>query len=177
MTSERPQNLVLAVHPMTQGFAWIAYDGPFSPWAWRTVRVHGYRNERFFRRIRTVLEQYQPHTLVLEAFEPEVSSRSPRTAKLGRALVAFAREQGMEVEVIRYGDVKECFSHVGAQTRHEIAEAIVRHTPMLEDYLPSKRRAWERENFHMAIFSAAALVVAHYSQDARKLLDDLRDGA
>lgn len=177
MTPELPQNLVLAVHPMAQGFAWIAYDGPFKPWAWRTVRVHGYRNDRFLSRIRTVLERHQPITLVLEAFEPEVSARSERTARLCRGIVAFAREMGIEVEVIRYSDVQDCFSHVGARTRHEIAEAIVRHTPVLSDYLPSKRRAWERENFHMAIFSAAALVIAHYSQDAHRLLVDLREAS
>lgn len=177
MNPEHPQNLVLGLHPMSQGFAWIVCDGPFKPWAWRTVRVHGYRNGRFLSRIRTVLEQYHPHTLVLEAFEPEVSSRSPRMTRLGRALVALAREQGMEVEVLRFDEVRECFSHVGAHTRHEIAEALARHAPILKDSLPRKRRAWDGENFRLGLFIAAALVVTHYGRDARRLLDDLRDAA
>jgi hypothetical protein len=177
MNPEHPQNLVLGLHPMAQGFAWIVYNGPFSPWAWKVVRVHGYCNSRLLRSIRTVLEQYHPHTLVLEAFEPEVSSRSPRMARLGRALVALAREQGMEIEVVRYGDVQDCFAHVGARTRYEIAEAVARHSPLLEPYLPGRRRPWDGEDIRLGLFCAAALVITHYGQGARRLLDDLRDAA
>lgn len=42
----------------------------------------------------------------------------------------------MEVEVIRYGEVQACFSHVGARTRHEIAEAVAPHADCLKPISP-----------------------------------------
>ena len=174
MNPNIPQDLVLAVHPMARGFAWIAYDGPFSPWAWEVLHVHGYRNDNIIARVADRLAELNPQTLVLEAFEPKSSKRVPRMARLGRALAALARDRGIEVAVFTHGEVKACFSHVGASTRQEIAQAVARHTPALAAQLPKQRRPWEPEPLNMALFSAAALAITSFARDAREFLDELR---
>ncbi|WP_428150924.1 hypothetical protein [Brevundimonas sp.] len=175
MTAVHPPNLVLGLYPMRDGFAWIVYDGPFNPWAWRMVWVSAADNEAILQKAIRVFEVFRPRTLVLEAFEPSVSSRSERMTLLGRELVAVAYKRDIEVVVLRRSDVQDCFSPLGAMTRHEIADAVARQTPSLEALLPGKRKAWEPENLRMALFSAAALVVAHFSIDARRFLAELSD--
>ncbi len=177
MTAVHPPNLVLGLHPMRDGFAWIVYDGPFNPWAWRMVWVGAADNAVILAKATRVLDVFKPRTLVLEAFDPSVSVRSARIARLGRALVASACERGIEVVVLRRSDVQDCFSPFGAVTRQEIADEVARHTPSLAALLPTKRRIWETENLRMALFCAAALVVAHFSIDARRFLADLSEGA
>lgn len=175
MTAVHPPNLVLGLHPMRDGFAWIIYDGPFNPWAWRMVWVDAADNAVILSKATRVLDVFKPRTMVLEAFEPSVSARSARMTELGRDLVALAYKRDIEVIVLGRSDVQDCFSPFGATTRHEIAAAVARHTPSLEALLPTKRRIWETENLRMALFSAAALVVAHFSIDARRFLAELSD--
>lgn len=171
----RPRSsLVLGVHPTSRGYGWIAYEGPFSPYAWATVEVSRNKNPISLEKLGKLLARLQPETLVLEAFEPTTSERRKRITKLCRALVALAVERGIEVAIFPRSDVQACFAHVGANTRQEVAEAVARHTPALEGRLPKKRRAWDSEDLRMALFSAAALVITHYALDARRLLDDLR---
>jgi hypothetical protein len=169
------ETLVLAVHPMTRGFGWIAYAGPFVPFDWRIVETKKAKNAACIAYMAKLLDRLQPATLVLEDFEPGTSRRDARVSRLGKALVALASDRGIEIAVARRTDVQACFSHLGAKTRQEIAEAVARHTPILADRLPRKRRAWDREDLRMSLFSAAALVVTHYALDANRLLDDLRD--
>ena len=169
------ETLVIGVHPMTRGFGWIAYAGPFTPFDWRIIETKRDKNAACLAYMAKLFDRLRPAVLVLEAFEPTSSRRVPRIGRLGKALIALAADRGIEVAVFRRGDVQSCFAHAGAKTRQEIAEAVARHTPMLSDRLPTKRRAWDREDLRMSLFSAAALVITHYALDANRLLDELRD--
>jgi hypothetical protein len=88
--------------------------------------------------------------------------------------VSLAADRGVEVAIYAKGEVQACFANVGARTRREIAEAVVRHVEAFRPKLPEKRRTWESEDRRMAIFAAAALVLTHYQLGASRLLDGLR---
>lgn len=176
MTRPRQEALVIGVHPMSRGFGWIAYSGPFAPHDWRVVETKGQgKNDACLNYLAKLFDRLQPATLVLEAFEPTASGRVRRIANLGRALTALAIDQGIDVAVFTRSEVRFSFAHVGARTRQEVAEAVARHSPPLRDLLPAKRRAWDRENLKMSLFSAAAVVITHYALDANRLLDELKD--
>lgn len=166
--------LTLAIHPTSRGFGWVAFENPFTIHSHGTVGGRGpNKNETCLARIERLFAKLTPETVVLEAFEREHSSRATRIAKLGRAIVALAITEGINVAVYRLGEVRETFAHVGARTREEIAASIVRHFPQLKRYLPRKRRAWESEGWHLSRFSAAALALTHYQRDATSLLENL----
>lgn len=175
MSGPMPEGLVLGVHPVSQGFGWIAYSNPLAPYDWRVKRTRsGNKNAECIAYVAKLIDRLHPTTLVLEAFEFETSERAPRITRLGRALVALAIDRGVEVAVLRRGDVQGCFAGVGAATREDIALAVARHTPALRDRLPRRRQAWNSEDLRMSLFSAAALVATHFALDAQQLLDQLR---
>jgi Holliday junction resolvasome RuvABC endonuclease subunit len=176
MTAPRPFSLTLAIHPVSRGFGWIAFEGPFSPYDWGLVVVRGAdKNARCLRRAERLLDRFQPEILVLEAFEKRRSARADRIALLGRGLVTLAGERRIEVAIYTRGEVKACFAKVGAVSRQEIAEAVSRHVPALHHRLPKPRRPWQTENPRMALFSAAALALTHYQYVASRFLENLGD--
>jgi hypothetical protein len=49
-----------------------------------------------------------------------------------------------------------------ATSRQEIAEAVSRHIDVFRHRPPKQRKPWQAEERRMAMFCAAALVLAHY---------------
>jgi len=167
-----PHLMVLGLHLMSRGFGWTTYTNPLSIWSWKVVAVGDYTNATTLKRVQRLIDDMQPETLILEAFEPP-AKRSERHRLLYRAIIAYAVDQGVSVSVLNRKQVEWCFARVGARTRQEIAEAVARRSPELSRLLTKKRRAWDAEDLRMSVFCAAALVATHYALDADQLLKDL----
>jgi len=173
MTAPAAKGLVLGFHPSNQGFGWIAFSGPFSIHHWGVCDMGREKNEGCLRKLERILEHLNPHAIVLEAFEDAKQRRSERVVRLCRAVVAMARDRGMEVAIYARGEIVACFVSVGAKTRYEIASAIARSFEILRDRLPAPRKQWETGHRRMTLFDAAALVLTHYNLGASRLFDDL----
>ncbi len=174
MTESTPRKpLTFAIHPNTRGFGWVAFEGPFTPYDWGLVFSRKDRNADCLRRVEEMLARFLPDTLVVEAFEGKSSVRSERVMRLCRAVVSLAVDRGVEVAVYTRDQIRACFAHVGARTRHEIAQAVARHVEALNHRLPKPRKAWQGEDRRMALFSAAALAMTHYQFGATDLLNRL----
>jgi Holliday junction resolvasome RuvABC endonuclease subunit len=174
MTATIPRKpLTFAIHPNTRGFGWVAFEGPFTPHDWGIVTIDRDKNTQCLARIEEMLATFLPDTLVIEAFEGSNPARGERIIRLCRGIVSLAADRGVDVAIYTKDQVRACFAYVGARTRHEIARAVARHVEALNHQLPKLRRAWESEDRRMALFSAAALVLAHFQLDATGLLDQL----
>ena len=167
------RQLTIGLHSTTRGFGWIAFEGPFAPFDWGLVTVTKDKNPTCLRRIERLLRRLEPETLVVESFEVRNSTRSERIRRLYQAVVALAADHSIGVAIFTRPDVEACFRPAGARTRHEIAAAVARCIPALRVRLPSPRRLWDAEDWRMALFSAAALVLTSYHLDASSLLDQL----
>jgi Holliday junction resolvasome RuvABC endonuclease subunit len=154
--------------------SWIVFDGPFAVLDWgNTVAKGSTKNSVCLRKLEAVIERVKPETIVLEAFEKGNSRRNDRITRLCRSMVALAADRGVEVAVYGRKDVQSCFASVGATTRHEIAEAVVRHVDALRHQLPSVRKPWESEDRRMPLFSAAALALTHFHRGVAQVFHDL----
>lgn len=173
--AHRRASLTLAIHPSTRGFGWTVFEGPFAPFDWGLVAPRKSKNGACLRKAERLIERLQPHTLVLEDFEPPRARRSGRVRRLCRALVALAADRGLEVAIYSRGEVRSSFASVGAVTRQEIAEAVVRHIPVFEHRMPRRRRCWESEDCRLSLFSAAALILTHYALNAAMLFHTLAE--
>ena len=170
----KPVAVVLGVKPSAYGFAWIAFSSPFSIHDWGVIEVRrGDKNEQCLERIERLLRRFAVHTIVLEMHEGAGVKCSPRVLRLYRAIVALGHAKSLEIATMSRGDVRACFASVGARTRHETAAAIARSFEMLSHWLPAKRKAWEASQRGMALFDAAAIVIAHYHFGSSQLFDDL----
>lgn len=173
MTAPHPKSLTMALHPVTKGFGWTVFEGPFTPYDWGTKDVRVHKNGTCLALVEALIARYLPHTLVLEAYDPPHGVRSERVLRLCKAIASLAADRGIEVAVYSRKDILACFTHVGARTRQDVAEAVVRHLDAFHRQLPNRRRAWEPENLQMSLFSAAALILTHYQLGATTLFDTL----
>jgi Holliday junction resolvasome RuvABC endonuclease subunit len=167
----------MAIHPTSRGFGWIVFEGPFSPHDWGVVLAKGHnKNSTCLRKLETMLARFTPETLVVEAFDKRNSFRTDRIANLCQAAVSLAVDRGVDVAIYNLADIRSCFATVGARTRQEIAEAVVRHVDAFRHRLPTNRKPWQSEDRRMALFSAAALALTHYQRGANQLFNDLDRG-
>lgn len=170
------RSLVLGWKPDSHGIAWVAFESPFSLYDWGQSEARGEKNERCLALLERLLDRLNPELLVLEAFEGSGTRQTPRVKRLYRAAVSLARNRGIDVTWLSRDDVRAGFAPVGARSRFEIASAVARSFEPLRPLLPPKRRAWEPLHRRMALFDAAALVVAHYQLSVSGLFDDLTSG-
>jgi len=167
------QHITLAIHPDRRGFGWVAFTGPFSVFDWGRPSAKRDKNAVCPAKIEALFERLSPETVVLEAYERPHSARPARTTRLCRAIAALAIDRGLDVAIYTRADVAACFLDVGARTRDEIAQAVVRHVDAFRHRLPIRRKPWQAEDPRMALFSAAALVLTHYRYGASSLFDAL----
>lgn len=171
-----PPDLTLGVAPTTRGFAWIAFSGPLHPYDWGMVFVRSDKNERCLRHFERLLDRIEPTVVVMEKATTKVF-RSGRMQELHRSWRLTALKRDIEVATYGRGSVQACFEVLGARTNQEIAEVIARHVQDLAHKLPRKRVAWRSEDRRLALFGAAALVIAHFHFSGIKFLRDMREAA
>tara|TARA_R110002051_G_scaffold154470_3_gene226624 strand:+ start:840 stop:1340 length:501 start_codon:yes stop_codon:yes gene_type:complete len=155
---------VLGLHPTTRGFGWVVFEGVFKPVDWGLVSARGDKNAVCLRRLKRLLDRFEPEVLVLEAFDPDTTRRARRIARLCGAMLQIADDRGVESIIYCRADIRAAFAAVKATTRRQIAEAVARHLEPFRHRLPPPRRPWESEDAREALFAAAAVVLTHQRQ-------------
>lgn len=160
----------LAVHPTSRGFGWVVCEGPLRLVEFGVcVPLRGSKRVACVRKTEKLIARLAPSELVIEAFD-ERSGKGAWVRKLSLDLVTVAADRSLSIEAHTRDAVRAAFEAVGARTRRETAEAVARHFPALAYRLPSPRKAWESEDKRLAIFHAAAVVLAHFHNGATALL-------
>jgi len=165
MTGTPKGGLILAVHATTRGMGWVAFEGPITPYDWGTVDARRHKNASCLKRLERLFRRLQPEALVLENWPRPGAAPSQRIMHLNQAFVSLAQIWDVTVRVYDRGDVRACFSAVGAKSRQEIAEAIARHIEAFEHLLPRRRAIWESQHPRLALFTSAALAFTYYQHE------------
>jgi hypothetical protein len=152
---------LIALHCGANGFGYAVFQGE-AIYDWGTVTARGDKNAMSLRKLGGLLDRFSPEALILEQAS-EGSGRAERIVVLHNAIAALCRSRNIDLYQYPLADIQHCFGSVGAKTRHEIAEAVVRQLDVLSPRLPRRRKAWQSEPRRMAIFSAAALALTHLS--------------
>ena len=152
---------LIAVHCGAAGFGYAVFEGE-ALHDWGTVTARGDKNAMSLRKLGRLIERFSPEALALEEAS-ESAGRAERIVLLHRAIAGLCRTRNIDLYQYSMADIQRCFSQLGAATRQEIAEAVVRQLDVLAPRLPQPRRAWQSEPRRMAIFSAAAVALTHLS--------------
>jgi Holliday junction resolvasome RuvABC endonuclease subunit len=167
MKARRRYNLVLAVYPSARGFAFVLFEGPLSPVDWSVREVRGrHKNQRCLIGITAVLERYRPDALVLQNMSPTGTHRAHRLRELNGGIGELAEDRGIPVYAYSRAQVREAFEPFGLTNKHSIAEAIAKHIPAFDRYLPPPRKPWMSEDSRMGLFDAAALALTFFQNMA-----------
>jgi|SRR5665213_489016 len=166
MKAHARYNLVLAVYPSARGFAFVIFEGPFSPVDWSTREIRGrHKNQRCLLGIAAVLERYQPDVLVLQDMSPSGTPRAYRMRELNASIAELAEDRGIPVRMFSRAQVRAAFEPFGLTSKHFIAETIAKHIPAFDRYLPPPRKLWMSEDARMALFDAVALALTFLQSD------------
>lgn len=160
-------NLVLAIYPSARGFAFVVFEGPLSPVDWSVREVRGrHKNQRCLVGIAAVLERYQPDVLVLQDMSPNGTRRAHRLRELNGGIGELGEDRGIPVYAYSRAQVRDAFEPFGLANKHSIAEAIAKHIPAFDRYLPPLRKPWMSEDARMGLFDAAALALTFFHSAA-----------
>lgn len=174
-TNVRP--FVMGIYPTTHGFGWAVFEGPLSLVGHGLFTEYRHQRDRCVQQADRLLGHFRPGTVVFPETAPEATRRHPLVHEMAGALRGIAEDQGAEVVVLSREDVLGVFAPEGAVTRAEVALAVAAQVPALALRLPKPRRFDDGEAKALAMYDAAALVLAHYHNGATALLDELRDAA
>lgn len=167
------QNLILAIHLQTRGFAYVLFGESRIPIDWGVYDARGAdKNARSLIRINSLLELHTPDVMVLQDMSERGTPRARRIRELNRRAAELADQRGVRVKTYSRAQVIGYFAEFGAVTKQQIAEAIAKHIPALDLYVPPARKSWMSENARMGIFDAAALAWMFFHSRG----DDRREG-
>lgn len=159
-----PNRFILAVYPTCQGFAFVLFEGPLSPFDWGVKDIREtQKNVATLDAIRRLVGKYQPEAVVIEDTS-HGSRRTTRIRRLYQMLGHLADTEGIPLFRYSRGDIRNCFASVGAKTKYEIAKAIASEIPCFTHRLPPIRRIWMSEDPRQSLFDAAALGITHYAR-------------
>lgn len=170
MKGAREQGIALGFQPTSYGFGWAAFTSPLALYDWGLHHAKRRKNTSCMARLEKLLVRLNPEAIILEAFEGEGAKRSKRVMDLCKMVVALAMEQRIEVAIYPKKEIRNWFGGVGARTRQDVAETLVRSFEELRPRLPNARMTWDPPDRRMAIFDAAAAVQAHYQFEASSAL-------
>jgi hypothetical protein len=156
---------VFAVYINTRGFAFVLFESPLSPIDWGVKEIRGNRkHRRCLAKIVTILGRYQPDILVIQDTSLTGTRRARRVTKLNEAIAGLASSRGIPVHAYSRDEVRNMFGYLGAPNKHTIAEAIAKHIPAFERYVPPPRKPWMSEDARMGLFDAAALALVFFQR-------------
>src|ERR1700730_4823174 len=156
-------NLALAVYLTAHGFAFTLLEGPLAPVDWGIVRRDGSeKNQRCLTAVSALLRRYRPDVLILQDTSWTGTPRPQRITNLNAAIFKTAEDFAISVCAFSRDQVRAVFGSVQPLTRHALAEAIVKHIPAFEGFLPEPRKWWNSEDPRMGMFDAAALALTFF---------------
>lgn len=147
---------VLGIDPYSRGFGFAVLKGPDRLVDWGIKECRGDKNSECLEETERLIDYYRPDVIAIEDCSHKGSRRCHRVRELIQSIFKLALARRIKVKTVSMAKVKDRFSEVGAQTKHEIATAIARRFPELRTYLPRKRECYMSEDPRMSVFDSIA---------------------
>lgn len=161
----RRYTFVLAIFLTTRGFAFTLFEGPQAPVDWGVSEKRGlFKNDRCLKSATEILERYRPDYLVLQDTTCNGTRRTHRIAELNALILERAEALSIPVATYSRADIRAFFAENGIPTKEGIADAIAKHIPFFERYVPPTRKPWMSEDARMGLFDAAALALTFFGK-------------
>jgi hypothetical protein len=152
---------VLALDITGRGIAFAVLDGPERLLDWGVAHMRDRSKHAYVERAESLFWRYIPDLLVVEAPRGPGSYRALRARSLIQRIEILAGSKTLPIRRVSRGDVRFAFSGT-AKSKYEIAQAVARLFPELEDRLPRYRKPWMSEDERMNIFDAVSFALTVY---------------
>src|SRR5260370_19029757 len=129
MTWSSKYPLVFSIHLNSRGFAFVLFEGPLAPLAWRIFEARGGKQETIVTRLSSLFERYKPHVVVLQNMSPEETHRPQRIRHFNEAIAKLAEQYGLPTEFVSRSEVRERFAYLRSVSKDASAAATANHVP------------------------------------------------
>ena len=144
---------VLSLDPYSRGFGFAVLEDADMLVDWGTSRAWEGGEDGVARRMKAILDRYQPVLIVLE---DAGNRRGRRVVQTLACITELASSRGIAIRQVSRGIVRDALRRLGP-TRHDVVLALSRLFPELEPRLPRRRKGWMSEDDRTNLFDAVAL--------------------
>ncbi|MGA2116675.1 MAG: hypothetical protein ABSH56_18200 [Bryobacteraceae bacterium] len=148
---QKPIKRILAIDPFSRGVGFAVLEGPDELIDWGLKTTGSADNKKAVRRIKALIDRYQPDVLALENWE-STGARRCRRVEILLNLIATGTWKGLRVRLVSRLQLHSIGPLPHVSTKFGRAE--------LNPYLPPVRKPWMSEDDRMSIFDAVAFAVA-----------------
>ena len=151
----------LDLHPRRFGYAVLEVNGTRELFDWGVSRAEGRAKDSAGRRIRRLIDMWQPSFIVVENLPPQRARRV-------RRLIGFIKKEARRGRVpfcaIDPKWIAQALDNPGKLTKFRQASILAQRFPVLQWKLPEPRGPGASEDYRMALFDAIVLALAYITK-------------
>jgi hypothetical protein len=158
---------ILAIALRSRRFAFAVFEGPDRLLDWGMVfyPLNNYaQRAAASKRVASLFALFTPSVVVVGKARLLNTRKSSGVRPILRSIRNEASSRLIPVHFMKRAELKEVFHLFHANSKHEIASMLTQVFPDLPLELPPKRKIWQSEHTHMALFDAVALGFAYWQR-------------
>jgi hypothetical protein len=152
---------LLSLDITSRGIAFAYFDGPERLLDFGVTKTRDGSKHAYVECAESLFWRFLPDLLVLEKTGGKGSRRGVRARTVIQRIELLALTKTLPVRKVSRAEVTAAFSGIG-KNKHEIAVAIARFFPELEDRLPRERKPWMSEDLRANVFDAVSFAFTVY---------------
>ncbi|MFV0571727.1 MAG: hypothetical protein ACK5M1_04740 [Xanthomarina gelatinilytica] len=160
--NKKRDNVALCLYPNSIGFGYAVLSNALTVLNSQVVQVRPVSNKQAMKRIREIIDYYEPKVVVVEDYNGIGSRKSKRIQRMIDAIARYATKKHLKVHTYSRADIRYVFSSFNAHTKHEIACVIAENVKSMEYKLMKPRKASESEKYMVGAFDAVSLGITHF---------------
>jgi Holliday junction resolvasome RuvABC endonuclease subunit len=158
----KKEQLVLALYPNAIGFGYAVMTNALDVLVSQVVNIRPISNKHTLRRIKEIINYYQPQIVIIEDYRGIGSRKSKRIKRVIDMICTYANQQHLKICKYSRSNIRYVFSNFNAHTKHEIACVIAGNVKNMERKLREPRKINESEKYVAGAFDAVSLGVTHF---------------
>ncbi len=154
--------IILSIFPNAIGFGYAVMSSALTVLNSQVVQVKPVSNRLAMKRIREIINYYEPKIIVVEDYNGIGSRKSKRIQKMIDTISRYAHTKQLKTFAYARSHIRYVFSSFNAHTKHEIACVIAENVKNMEHKLMKPRKTCESEKYMAGAFDAVSLGVTHF---------------
>lgn len=158
----KKEEIVLCLYPNSIGFGYAILTNALTVLNSQVIQVRPVSNAQATKRIREIVDYYEPKIVVVEDYNGIGSRKSKRIQKMIDGIVRYATKKHLKVCKYSRADIRYVFSTFNAHTKYEIACVIAENVKTMQYKLMKPRKTSESEKYMAGAFDAVSLGITHF---------------
>lgn len=159
------EQIILSLYPNSIGFGFAVMSSALTVLNSQVVQVRPISNVSAMKRIRKIIDYYEPKIVIIEDYNGIGSRKSKRIQKMIDTISRYAQTKRLKTYSYARSHIRYVFSNFNAHTKYEIACVIAENVKNMGYKLMKPRELGESEKYMAGAFDAVSLGVTHFYMD------------